>query len=152
MKKSKESYIPASPWNISSLDKILISPNKKHKVDYVYMSEVAMGAPLSGLCVIKNKEFTIELGHSFGCPPVWSNDSKYLAIPMWTENLSQELAIVDMEKLEIKILDSDFRVLYLKSFENGVVVGEDSPKYEMCKIEINIDDVKFRKVYKLTRK
>ena len=40
------------PWNFSNTDKNMVAPNGKYSVTFSELSEIAMGAPLKGICYL----------------------------------------------------------------------------------------------------
>jgi hypothetical protein len=70
---------------------------------------------------------------------VWSNDSKFLAVPQWLDHGDQRLIIISVHLQVLHIVPGRFRVLQLESFEDGVVKGIDSPAYLPAEIAIDIN-------------
>ncbi|MEP3209724.1 MAG: hypothetical protein ABJN95_11065 [Maribacter sp.] len=132
-----------TPWNFANES---LSPNGKFILQFGYVGEVAMGAPLSGECFLlfDNKKFT--LNGMFGGPIVWNEISDKAAIPYWTENRFQKLAIIDMSEMKIYISDKDFRVIQLDKFKNDLILGIDSPIYRTEKINYDFRTEKYVKV------
>lgn len=131
-----------TPWNFPNE---YTSPNRQLILEFGYVGEVAMGAPLSGECFLKMANEKMKLDGMFGGPIVWSANSKKAAIPYWTRNRFQKLAIIDINEMKILISKKNFRVIELSKFENGLVYGIDSPIYRTEKIEFNIGIEKFSK-------
>ncbi|WP_415753787.1 hypothetical protein [Pseudomonas leptonychotis] len=118
-------------WSYESTIK---SPNGIFTASIVNANEIAMGAPTSG---------TLKLSTGFAfnnCNPsfVWSDDSKFIAVPVWQGNRSQRLAIINVEDGKINYHETKFRVLELSSFIKGVVSGIDSPIYKPKKVELKL--------------
>lgn len=96
--------------------------------------EIAMGGPTWGTLTLSTG-FSIE-----GCSPsmAWSEDSRFLAVPRWTPDRQQQLAIVDVARGAVRILPGLYRVLRLESFEAGVVRGTDSPIHLPRPVEVRV--------------
>lgn len=64
-------------------------------------------------------------------PPAWEAGSRYVAIPVWIDKFFrgkvQQLAIIDIEKRELKLFSKIFSVLDLRSFHESIIYGYDSP-------------------------
>ncbi len=135
-----------TPWDFANE---YISPNGQLSLEYGYVGEVAMGAPLSGECFLKIVKSKIKLDGMFGGPIVWSENSDKAAVPYWTRNRFQKLAIIDINEMKILISKKDFRVIELSKFENGLVYGIDSPIYRTEKIEFNVGIEKFSNEIKI---
>ena len=102
-----------------------------------------MGAPTSGELLISN-------GLKFhSCNPsiVWSDDSRFLAVPQWKPNNRgrhpQRLMIVSIEHECSRYVSGDFNVLELGSFSDGVVRGVDSPAYNPNQIEVDTSEIEW---------
>jgi hypothetical protein len=123
-----------SPWDYEC---DLPSPNGKLRAEISSAHEIAMGAPMWGKLKISSG---LELDR---CNPsiVWSDDSKYLAIPAWTSRRNQNLVIVEVESGTIYRTKEEFRVLELKSFKDGIIEGVDSPLYQPKEIRISLLDI-----------
>ena len=120
-----------------SYESTIMSPNGILTASVVNANEIAMGAPTSG---------TLKLSTGFvfnNCNPsfVWSDDSRFIAVPIWQSNRSQRLAIINVENGKITHHKKKFRVLELCSFIGGVVSGIDSPIYKPERIELNLSEI-----------
>jgi hypothetical protein len=126
-----------SPWNI---DVKLKSPDGKHLAKIENAMEIAMGAPTSGLLKITTG---FELDH---CNPsmVWSDNSKYLAVPQWTKNHQQRLVLISVENSKVAYSPKKYKVLQLHNFSNGIVKGIDSPIHEPKPFEIDTNKLNWR--------
>src|ERR1700674_2290580 len=125
-----------SPWTDSVS---LTSPDGKFTAGIDDAQEVRMGAPTFGTLKISN-------GMSYeSCNPsiVWSDDSKYLAVPQWTHQNDQRLLVISLEKHAARYVSGLFQVLELHSFVNGKIKGLDSPIYQPREIEIDVGEVKW---------
>lgn len=112
-----------SAWHFE--DVRLKSPNRRHTLSVVRLSEVAMGAPTSGELLVDGRV----IGWGFGPSAIWSNDSKYFVIPKWYGR-QQKLCLYDVEKGQLKEGRTIYRVLELSSLKDGLLKGVDSPIYE----------------------
>ena len=123
---------PISPW----VDAIsLKSPNGLFEAKYTG-SEIRMGALSSGTLVLSNG-FTLHTNSAM----IWSADSKYLAIAIWTKNLEQELAIIDVISKRIIKKMPGFRVIELQSFSGRTIVGVDSPIHLPKQFALDVSDL-----------
>jgi hypothetical protein len=98
--------------------------------------EIAMGGPASG-------RLTVCTGVTMdGCSPsmAWSDDSRYLAVPRWLPDRTQQLAIVDVRDGTVRVVPGTYRVLQLESFDGGVVRGVDSPIHMPQPVVIDVAD------------
>lgn len=124
-----------TPWDFSNE---YPSPDGQKSLEFGYTGEIAMGAPLSGECWLTINGQKTKLNGMYGGPIVWCENSIIAAIPYWTQNRFQKLAIVDTNSMKIMISRKDFRVIELSKIENGLVFGIDSPKYRSERIEFDI--------------
>ena len=58
-----------------------------------------------------------------GGPAVWETNGRRVALPVWTMRRDQRLAVVDLAARTLTIYAQKFRVLNLKAFDEGEVVG-----------------------------
>lgn len=119
-----------------------ISPNGEAALEFKYLGEVAMGAPLSGECHLKTKNGKFRLDGQFGGPVVWNENSKMVAIPYWTQSWLQQMAIVDIEKMKMFVSEKSFRVLELGKFESHLIFGVDSPIHKTQEVEFDVSTEK----------
>ena len=129
-----------TPWDFANE---YTSPNGKLILEFGYVGEIAMGAPLSGECFLKINGEKNKLNGMFGGPIVWSENSEKAAIPYWTQKRFQKLAIIDTNRMKILISKRDFKVIELSKFENGFVYGIDSPIYRTKVIEYDVETEKY---------
>jgi hypothetical protein len=122
-----------SPW---SWEAELTSPDGQLTARIVDAGEIAMGAPTAGRLVLSTGQ-TVE-----SCSPsmVWSDDSRFLAVPRWTPGREQQLVIVDVQRWKTRVIPGVYRVLQLESFGGGVVRGVDSPIHNPRPIAISVPD------------
>jgi hypothetical protein len=122
---------PISPWEWSAR---LKSPDGRHEAAIDDATEIAMGGPASGTLKMSN-------GKSYpGCSPsmVWSDDSRFLAVPTWTRDRSQRLMIVRVDGKEPLFAPGTYRVLERHRFAGGVVQGVDSPIHMPRELKVDV--------------
>jgi hypothetical protein len=127
-------HSPISPWQDETIR--IESPDGTMWALIESPSEIAQGAPTFGELKISNGQ------SAHNCNPsiLWSDDSRYLAVPQWFESF-QRLLLIDT-KLAKKILAPEtYEVLELHSFDKGIVEGVDSPIYQPKKISIDIKNL-----------
>lgn len=126
-----------SPWAYSVS---LTSPDGELTAAIIDASEIAMGAPTHG-------SLTISSGITFQrCNPsiVWSDDSQFLAVPQWTRERDQRLMIIAVKENRVGYAPGIFSVLELHSFVGGRIKGIDSPIYQPCDIEVDVNEIKWK--------
>ncbi|HEX8196084.1 MAG TPA: hypothetical protein VF571_07850 [Pyrinomonadaceae bacterium] len=126
-----------SPWTDSLYS---TSPDGQFIATIDDAWEVGMGAPTSGILKLSN-------GMTFQrCNPsaVWSDDSKFLAVPEWTKERMQRLLVISMEQASVGYAPDIFRVLELHSFSRGKIKGIDSPIHKPREIEIDLSEVQWK--------
>lgn len=123
-----------SPW---AFDNEYLSPNKKIRIKYSNIHEVAMGAPLTGQCSLFIKKRNYAIRGSLGGPPVWEKKSQKVAIPYWRFP-TQRLAVIDIETMTMIVYERILRVIQLEKFQGNIVYIKDSPIYNSEKIKIDI--------------
>lgn len=134
----------STPWDIDNNHENLISPSGTQKIIYGHLNEVAMGAPLAGRAKVQSYHHFFELNEIFGGPARWNETSEFCAIPIWTRDKNQLLGIVDIKNFKIHISHDEYRVLNIKSFENGRIIGTDSELYKPLKLDIELSKMKIQ--------
>ena len=102
--------------------------------------EFGQGSPIIGTLVLSN-------GMTFeGCSPsvVWSDDSKFLAVPQWVRSQRQRVLVISMENQSVGYTSPKFSLLELHSFSEGKIRGVDSPVYKPSEIEIDLIEVRWK--------
>jgi hypothetical protein len=128
-----------NPWDFSNIDKNLISPDGHFRVEFYNLNEIAMGGPIGGECyLISPTDDRIKLNDWCGGPIIWDDSSRKLALPIWTLNREQKIAIVDIENNTITIYSRLFRVLDLRTFDKNIITGYDSPIHKTSNVEFYI--------------
>ena len=132
----------STPWDIDNKHKNLISPSGTQKIIYDHLFEISIDAPLAGQARIQSYHHFFELNEIFGGPARWNENSKFCAIPIWTRANNQLLGIVDVKNLKIHISQAKYRVLNIKSFQNGRIIGIDSERFKPLNLDIDLDKMK----------
>jgi hypothetical protein len=123
-----------SPWQDSTVD--LFSPDGKGHARLHHPMEIGMGGPTAGRLTLSNG---VQI---FSCNPsmVWSDDSRYLAVPQWRPtNSRQRLLVVDMANRVLLTDSAEYRLLQLEDFVKGVIHGTDSPVFEPNVVHIAVE-------------
>jgi len=135
----------ADPWNFEAA---YPSPDHTHTITYNDLEEMAIGAPLNGQCFLHFPNGkSIKLGGWCGGPPVWEPDGNKVALPLWKRKIFvgtvQQLAIIDVAKLEMKIYNKVFNVLDVQSFVSNMIKGCNTPlnkcepvTFDICKEKV----------------
>lgn len=138
-----------NPWNFHNIDKSLLSSDQFHKVVYYDLNEIAIGAPIGGSCYLETVDHSkkVKIHDWCGGPAIWEKEGYLLALPIWTRTVLkgtvQQIGILDLRTMELKIFAENFRVLNIRSFENTVIYAYDSPIYQTKKV---IFDIKKQKI------
>src|SRR5688572_16755826 len=101
--------------------------------------EFGQGSPTIGRLKLSN-------GLIFeGCSPsaVWSNDSKFLAVPQWKRTQRQRILVISIEQASFGYTADIFSVLELHSFSGGKIKGIDSPGYKPPEIEVDMSEIRW---------
>ena len=119
-----------SPWEYSV---VLESPDGTKTAAIEDSYEFGMGSPISGRLVLSTGIQLEECRASM----VWSEDSRFLAVPRWARARTQELLIIDTLRGEVRVAPGTFRVLQLSTFRDGIVEGVDSPIYKPTQVRLD---------------
>ena len=128
-----------TPWNFANTDANLISPNQHYQVEFGPLYEIAMGAPLGGCCYLLVEDQRIKLHDWVGGPIIWEETGNKLALPLWTKQRQQQLAIFDPSTFTLTTFQRIYRVLHLTSFSTNQISGIDSPIYQPITVQLNLD-------------
>ncbi|MFN8342953.1 MAG: hypothetical protein U0V64_14925 [Cyclobacteriaceae bacterium] len=142
----------STPWDFHNNDTKVVSPDGRYRLVYSDLTEIAMGAPLSGVCALETPDHASTKVHDrCGGPPVWEAGSALVAIPIWSKDFGsgQKLGIVDLVKKEFTIYSRPFRVLDLREFRGNIVSGFDSPIHRTTTVTFDMQKEYVRKVVKL---
>lgn len=126
-----------SAWD-SSLN--LTSPDGQITAVIDNASEFGQGSPTNGILKLSNG-LTFE-----NCNPsaVWSDDSKFLAVPQWKATQQQRILVISIEQATFGYTTDIFSLLELHSFSAGKIKGIDSPAYKPREIEIDLSEVRWK--------
>lgn len=132
MKSENVIQYPISPWHGDSFGSFeLPSPDGQVVAIFTQLTEIAMGAPVGSPLTIGGREIE---GH-FSPSAIWSEDSKYLALPKWIwggpHHRTQNFAIYCLRTKQLHVTEERFSVLLLESFNAGIVRGYNSPRFKI---------------------
>ena len=117
-----------NPWNFSNNDNNWVSPDGQYIIEFGELSEIAMGAPVSGECFLVYPDNSkVKLSDWAGGPVVWQIQGGKVAFPVWTQSREQKIAVADINARTLTIYSQTFRVLDMKIFDQGIITGQDSP-------------------------
>lgn len=119
-----------SPWDHEVTS---VSPDGSKTARIEKAMEIGMGAPTRGTLFLSTGLVLEDCNPSM----IWSDDSRYLAVPRW-EGGSQRLAVIDTSTQQVRESNSLYRVLELTSFSGGIIGGLDSPVYRPQPISVDI--------------
>ena len=124
------------PWRRSYE---MLSPDGRWSAKIAYAPEIFMSGPTKGTLVISSLFDISDCNPAF----VWSDDSRYLAVPQWKYWLfrRERLLLIDTQTRTIFASSSRFRLLDLQSFTAGIIAGVDSPIWRPKPIEISLAEV-----------
>jgi len=115
----------------------LLSPDEKTRAVVDNLREYGMGSPTIGI-------LKLSIGMSLDyCSPsiVWSDDSRYLAIPQLTKKGFQQLLVIDVIRKKTGYIPTEYKVIELYTFSAGIIRGIDSPFTSTTPIVIPIDEI-----------
>lgn len=141
-----------NPWNFSNTDINLISPDQQYRIEYGDLYEIAMGAPLGGNCYLALNNQKLKIHDWVGGPVIWNETSTRLALPVWTFERKQQIAILDLVHLTVTIYQQLFRVLQLSHFDDTCIIGLDSPMYQSKEVRFYYTKEGIEKVLTLHEK
>ena len=141
------------PWNFSEVkdgdlceDCRWLSPNKKFTLKYSNVKEILNNYPLTGNCYFKSEEEEVLLHIDAGGPPVWSQDSKYFAVPVWLYNEQgyvQRIGFGSIEDMTFKISTNFFKVMQLVSVDAESIKIIENPAKEKLEKPLKTDELDF---------
>jgi hypothetical protein len=123
-----EDSIP-SPWHLSNNDALLTSPNGLYKIAYDELNEIAMGGPLTGISYLLHVNKRVLIYQFTSGPVMWNNTGDIVALPIWTKNRTQKIAVLNINTMQLTIYKKIFTVLQFTNFDNDEISGIDSPRY-----------------------
>ena len=125
-----------SPW---AYEAKAVSPDGALVAEVGDLGEIAMGGPTSGRLHLSNGLTLPDASPSI----VWSEDSEYLAVPVWTLYRQQRLVVISMSRRDSRYAPGTYRVLELARFEGGVIEGTDSPAHQPRPVSIAADQIQW---------
>ena len=75
-------------------------------MEYGVLNEIAMGAPLGGISYLTFKDNIVTINDWTAGLVLWSDNSKKIALPIWSENRKQKILIVDVNTLVATLFQS----------------------------------------------
>lgn len=132
-----------NPWDFTNNDENLTSSDGKFRVEYNDFGEIAMGGPIRGSYQINLNGRVLKLADSGGGPIVWNDASDKIAIPVWTKNRKQKIAVFDVHSQTLTLYKKEFSVLHLSQFKENIIYGINSPVYKPATVhfEIGIENI-----------
>jgi len=125
-----------NPWDFSNNDNNLVSPDGQYRIEFGEVSEIAMGAPVGGECFLVNPDNSrVKLSDWASGPVVWQIQGGKVAFPVWTQARKQKIAVADINARTLTVYSKTFRVLDMKTFDQGIITGQKSPSYRTKSIE-----------------
>lgn len=115
------SQFESSPWDFGDVP----SPDRMKHVIITNAGEVGMGAPYSATAHYQYGDTKHLISNKAGGPCIWSSDSRFIALPIWTPLHNQALGIFDTLSLTLKTCIERFNVLHLKEFDKNMIGGTD---------------------------
>lgn len=135
-----------TPWNYHNYR--FISPDGSKELIYRDFFQLKTNEPFIAKAHLKYVGGMKYLGDSFCGPPLWSNDSLYIAIPRCVNDvyrgINQKLYLINTSNFEVAEYKSELRIIVLNSFDNGIIELIDSPNYSLKFHSININDLIFK--------
>ena len=140
----------SNPWDFSNAEERMFSHDRQNRIEYGDLIEFSMGSPLAGVCYwIDSNNGKHLIGDQCGGPPIWNITGDKVAVPLWKWTLLkgtiQKLVIVDIIKNEWTLYKRVFRVLDLRSFENNLIGGYDSPIYNTVSLQFDLNGEEIEK-------
>lgn len=142
-----------NPWNFDNSEGQFISIDGVNSLEYSDLNEVGMGAPLGGKCDWINDVRRVPLGTWCAGPAIWNREGNLAAIPIWTRSFwkgtHQKLTLLNSRTGELTTFKSRFAVIDLRSFDNAIIYGYDSPIHKRQKLTFKIESEKIESIQKL---
>lgn len=124
-----------SPWENAATRE---SPDGRYIAFYSGEDEICMGGPPTGTLKIRRKEeesWMVIFPHA-SASFIWSEDSRAIAVPQWTQHREHQLCVIRIPKGETIEMRERYRVLQLESFRDGMIEGIDSPIHKPEKFSV----------------
>lgn len=117
------------------------SPDGKWRATLDGAVEIFMSGPTKGILRIHGLFDIPDCGPDF----LWSDDSRYLAVPQWHYRFRPRARIVIVDTREKKIYASRtrYKIAQLEAYANGVLTGVESPVDQPRAFAIFVADVPF---------
>ncbi|MEO0896499.1 MAG: hypothetical protein AAFY71_08890 [Bacteroidota bacterium] len=126
-----------SPWYFGNAQ----APMGEFVIEYDYLSEIAMGSPLAGVCFLHTPNGARLQLHDFAAgPAIWNASGTRVAFPGWTPYRQQQLCLVDIMAKTLTVFTKIFRVLEIKECKGDHIIGVDSPIFQPIDFSINIHE------------
>jgi hypothetical protein len=122
---------PISPWHDESFE--LKSPNGAHVAKLSGLSEYGMGSPTTGRLEVAGYQID-----SANPSVVWSDDSRFIAFPMFNDDRIFRIMVIDVDAHRTRLVPGEWLVLELVSLEGTILKAVSSPIYEPENIAIDI--------------
>ena len=131
-------------WDFPNNNSNGLKDENKAVLEYSNINEIAMGAPIGGICKLTTSQLNkILIDKWCGGPAIWNQDGLKVAIPIWNNSLFkgtfQRIGIVDLEKQTLIRYKKKFKVLDLIAFNNNLIKGIDSPINKMKAFEFDLN-------------
>ena len=132
-------------WDFSNETSNGLDNDNNATLEYSNLNEIGIGAPISGICNLTKKGINnILIGKNCGGPAVWNEVGLKIAIPIWEKSffkgIFQRIGVFDLEKQTLTKYKKKFRVLDLRTFNDNLIKGVDSPIHKMESVEFNINN------------
>jgi hypothetical protein len=123
-----------TPWDFNVGAQQFVAPDHGQSLRYQFdrLSEIGMGGPLRGPCFwIRPDGKEVLIHENCGGPPVWQQQGKYVAIPIWKfsrlKSWTARIGVLVLASKQLVLFKESFQVLHLKQFEGCLITGVDSP-------------------------
>ena len=132
-------------WDFPNNNSNGLNNENQAVLEYSNLNEIAMGAPIGGICKLTTNQLKKVLINKWcGGPAIWNEDGLKVAIPIWDNSLFngtfQRIGIVDLKKQTLTKYKKKFKVLDLRSFNNNLIKGIDSPIHKMEIVDFDINN------------
>lgn len=127
-------YTP-DPWHFPQ---VVHSPDGKYALKYSNLHEIGMGAPLSGECYLIAGGAEYKISDWAAGPALWNDAGDKVALPVWSVDNSQQVAIIDVKAMTLTIYTKGFGILWLQQFGN-LITAIHSPVVSSEVVQFNIE-------------
>ncbi len=124
------------PWRRSHA---ATSPDGRWRATLEGAVEIFMSGPTKGTLRIDGLFDVPDCGPDF----LWSDDSRYLAVPQWKYKFRPRarILLIDTEERVVYASRSRLKIAMLESFGNGVLAGVESPVHDPRPFTIAVAEV-----------